>query len=57
VLAGAGDRLVDPTCSRRLAAAWACPLAVHPWAGHDLPLDDAQWVLDQVAQVVHPVSS
>jgi hypothetical protein len=23
-------------------------MALHPWAGHDLPLDDPQWVLEQV---------
>jgi pimeloyl-ACP methyl ester carboxylesterase len=48
LLASAGDRLVDAACSQRLAAAWACKLALHPWAGHDLPLDDPQWVLEQV---------
>ena len=48
LLASQGDRLVDPVCSQRLAQAWQCPLVLHPWAGHDLPLDDAQWVLDQL---------
>ena len=45
LMVGAGDRLVSPACSRALARAWGVPLAVHPWAGHDLPLDDPQWVL------------
>ncbi|HSV70088.1 MAG TPA: alpha/beta hydrolase [Methylibium sp.] len=45
LLAGARDALVDPRCSRRLAAAWRLPLAEHPHAGHDLPLDDAAWVI------------
>lgn len=48
LLASAGDRLVDCACSRRLAAAWGAPLAVHPTAGHDLPLDDGPWVVQQV---------
>lgn len=48
VLAGARDALVDVSCSRQLAAAWQVPLAVHPSAGHDLPLDDAPWVAEQV---------
>lgn len=48
VLAGARDALVDPACSTRLAAAWSLPLAVHPEAGHDLPLDDPAWVAAQV---------
>ncbi|WP_338050999.1 MULTISPECIES: alpha/beta fold hydrolase [Ramlibacter] len=50
VLASAGDRLVDPACSRGLARGWQVPLREHPWAGHDLPLDDPQWVIEQVAQ-------
>jgi pimeloyl-ACP methyl ester carboxylesterase len=48
LLAGNGDRLVDPRCSERIARAWGMPLAMHPWAGHDLPLDDAAWVIDQI---------
>ena len=48
LLASAGDRLVAPDCSRRLAAHWNVPLREHPWAGHDLPLDDPQWVVEQV---------
>lgn len=43
-----GDRLVDPRCSRALAAAWRTALAVHPTAGHDLPLDAPEWVVQTV---------
>lgn len=46
LLAGAGDRLVNPECSRRLARAWQIPMALHAWAGHDLALDDPDWVLE-----------
>lgn len=49
VLVGLGDRLVDPRCSQRLAQAWNCPIAAHPSAGHDLPLDDADWVAERIA--------
>lgn len=48
VLAGAGDRIVEPACSRRIAQAWHCASAVHPSAGHDITLDDSGWVIDQV---------
>ena len=48
VVNGAGDQLVDPRCSQRLAAAWGCPIAVHPGAGHDLPLDAGDWLADTV---------
>ncbi|RYY96238.1 MAG: alpha/beta hydrolase [Comamonadaceae bacterium] len=47
LLASAADRLVSPACSIRLAGDWQVPLRVHPWAGHDLPLDDPAWVIDQ----------
>lgn len=45
LLASEGDRLVSPQCSRRLASHWNLPLRMHPWAGHDLPLDDPEWIL------------
>jgi pimeloyl-ACP methyl ester carboxylesterase len=50
LLASARDRLVDSRCSAALARAWGCRLAWHPWAGHDLPLDDQRWVVDQVRE-------
>lgn len=50
VLASSGDALVDPRCSAQLAAQWQCPISTHPWAGHDLPLDDGAWVAAQVAE-------
>jgi len=48
LLVGAGDSLVNPQCSHKLAAAWGCALREHPSAGHDLPFDDADWVAAQV---------
>lgn len=48
LLAGGGDRLVDARCSAALAAAWEVPLALHPDAGHDLPLDDGDWLVAQI---------
>lgn len=50
LLTSAADGLVDTRCSAQLAAAWQCPLQRHPWAGHDLPLDDGAWVAQQVRQ-------
>jgi pimeloyl-ACP methyl ester carboxylesterase len=57
VLVGAGDRLVDPRCSRALARAWRTPLVEHPWAGHDLPLDDGGWVAEEVTRWIGRVSA
>ncbi|MFZ6735278.1 alpha/beta fold hydrolase [Undibacterium sp. Ji42W] len=48
LLAGEQDKLVNAACSRKLASLWHCPLYLHPTAGHDLPLDDADWVMQQV---------
>lgn len=49
LLASAGDRLVAPDCSQRIARAWQAPLQIHPTAGHDLPLDDPDWVAREIA--------
>ncbi len=48
VLSSAGDALVNPVCSARLASAWRVPQFRHPWAGHDLTLDDADWVVERL---------
>ena len=48
LLASEGDRLVDPDCSRAMAARWSVPLEIHPTAGHDLPLDDGEWVASRI---------
>ncbi len=54
VLAGAGDRLVEPRCSESLARNWGVPFAMHPTAGHDLTLDDGRWVATQVERWLRP---
>jgi pimeloyl-ACP methyl ester carboxylesterase len=48
LLASRGDTLVSPRCSQALARRWKLPLDLHPWAGHDLPLDDPDWLLDRL---------
>jgi pimeloyl-ACP methyl ester carboxylesterase len=50
VLTSAPDALVDTRCSQRLARAWQADLAVHPDAGHDLPLDDGAWIAQRVRE-------
>lgn len=42
------DHMVNPVCSHAIANAWQCPIVEHPQAGHDLPLDDGQWVIDKI---------
>ncbi len=48
LLTSTQDGLVDTRCSLALARAWQCDIESHPWAGHDLPLDDGAWVIEQV---------
>jgi pimeloyl-ACP methyl ester carboxylesterase len=48
LLASERDRLVAVQCSRDIALRWPAPLRIHPSAGHDLPLDDPQWVIEQL---------
>jgi len=50
ILNSARDGLVNPRCSQRLAQAWHCPIEIHPQAGHDLPLDDGEWVAQRVRE-------
>ena len=49
VLSSSADRLVNPVCSTQLAFAWQAAHHSHPWAGHDLPHDDGQWVCERIA--------
>lgn len=49
VLSSAADHLVHPRCSAQLAQAWQAAHHEHPWAGHDLPHDDADWVCRRIA--------
>ncbi len=48
LLAGQADALVSAKCTQTLARLWNCPAALHPTAGHDVPLDDGPWVAEQV---------
>lgn len=48
LLQSLGDHVVDPVCTTRIADCWRWPLVTHPTAGHDLTLDDPDWVIEQV---------
>jgi pimeloyl-ACP methyl ester carboxylesterase len=49
ILSSHRDALVDTRCSQALARNWQADIALHPQAGHDLPLDDAPWVARQIS--------
>ncbi len=44
---GAKDTFVSPRCSERLAERYGVPLQIHPEAGHDLPVDEPEWLADR----------
>ena len=49
-LAAEQDQMVDPVCSRRLAARWEAKPDVHPGGDHDLPLLEPDWVVKKVRE-------
>jgi pimeloyl-ACP methyl ester carboxylesterase len=50
VLVGEGDELCKPSCPKALAARFGASLAVHPQAGHDLALDDPEWLVLKIRE-------
>lgn len=50
LLQGLGDRIVNPVCTTRIAEHWRWPLVAHPTAGHDLTLDDGDWVIARIQE-------
>ncbi|MCQ8118442.1 alpha/beta fold hydrolase [Methylomonas rosea] len=48
LLNGRGDRLVAPACSDTIHNKWQIDIFTHPWAGHDLCLDDGAWVANRL---------
>ncbi|MCM2277314.1 MAG: lysophospholipase, partial [Oligoflexia bacterium] len=50
IASSAADRFTSPRCSQSLAHRFGASLVTHPQAGHDLPLDDPDWLSQQVRQ-------
>jgi pimeloyl-ACP methyl ester carboxylesterase len=48
LLVGLGDNLVNPKCSLDIQNQFNYPLAKHPWGGHDLTIDDPDWVINEI---------
>jgi pimeloyl-ACP methyl ester carboxylesterase len=57
LMAGQCDRLVSATCSQELAGWWGRPVAIHPTAGHDVPLDDGTWVMQELGRWLEATAS
>lgn len=43
-----GDRFVAPECTLQLAKAWSLETRMNSWAGHDIPIDDPRWLIEQL---------
>ena len=50
ILRSRADHLVSPECSVTLAEHWQKPIQTHETAGHDIPLDDADWVCRRISE-------
>ncbi len=50
VVTSRADRLVDYRCSRKLAQTWETGYVQHETAGHDLPLDEPEWLAQVIKQ-------
>lgn len=48
LLSSALDQVVHPDCSKKIAAIWNLKHECHEGAGHDLTLEDPEWVLNKV---------
>lgn len=48
VLTSEADRMVSSECSKKLAEHWQLPLAVHNTGGHELYIDDPEWVIQKL---------
>lgn len=46
VISSRADRMVSYHCSEWLAKKYHWPLLLHDSAGHDLPIDDGQWLIE-----------
>jgi pimeloyl-ACP methyl ester carboxylesterase len=50
VLGSKNDQIVDPLVVRRFALRLGASYQLHPWAGHDLPLDDPTWTIEKIVE-------
>ncbi len=49
VFASRGDRIAKPECAVRVAERLGASPIYHPWSGHDLTIDDPEWLARNVA--------
>ena len=52
ILVSEKDKIVHPDCSRKIAKIWSLPIVTHHQAGHDLALDDPEWIIKQLDRFI-----
>ena len=53
IIASENDRLAKVSCSHEIAKKWkTSPPVIHPTAGHDLPLDDPDWLSEKITTIL-----
>lgn len=57
LLASQGDRLCSYKCSVQLSKLWSVPIELHPSAGHDLPIDDPNWLIERIKAFIYSPGS
>lgn len=50
IITSRADRLVDYRCGQKLAQTWKTDYVEHESAGHDLPLDELEWLVQRIEQ-------
>lgn len=50
VLTSRADRMVSFEGSQEIAKKYSAHLEIHPTAGHDIAVDDPQWIIDHISQ-------
>ncbi len=52
LMASRYDRLVNFRISLKMAEYYSCPIKIHERAGHDLPFDDGEWIIEHIKPVI-----
>ena len=52
VFSGAEDKLASPRCSKKLSEHFNCRLHIDEKSGHDLPLDNPTWIIENIKDII-----
>lgn len=56
IITSEGDRMVQPSCSQAIANKWAAPLKTHESGGHELSLDEPEWLVKTCLEIKEEVT-